>query len=105
MCFFFSQYKIEKQKAEHVEKIWGAQIWHVCVCFFACHILWSRPPAGYPPDGMVKIKPYISVICLLSTHSSVVKYYTICKDYDSMNQHSHPSTTTPPTPTGRGGEP
>ena len=30
------------------------------------------------------------------------RFYIICKDYDSINQHSHPSTTTPPTPTGGG---
>ena len=32
--------------------------------------------------------------------ANTIGFYIICKDYDSINQHSHPSTTTPPTPTG-----
>ena len=34
--------------------------------------------------------------------ANTIRFYIICKDYDSINQHSHPSTTTPPTPTGGG---
>ena len=82
--------------------------------------IWSRPPAGYPPPwygpgrsigpgtwhaftarSLGYLPPFLPLFPhLIEFLANTIGFYTICKDYDSINQHSHPSTTTPPTPTG-----
>ena len=43
---------------------------------------------------------FLYLIEILANLANTTGFYTICINYDSINQHSHPSTTTPPTPTG-----
>ena len=50
---------------------------------------------GYLPSIFAFIPSFSPVPCKYH-----IGFYTICRDHDSINQHSHPSTTTP-----RGGEP
>ena len=54
----------------------------------------TAPSLGYLPP-FLPLFPH-----LIEFLANTIGFYTICKDYDSINQHSHPSTTTPPTPTG-----
>ena len=82
--------------------------------------IWSRPPAGYPPPrygpgrsigpgtwhafaapSLGYLPPFLPLFShLIDFLANTTGFYTICKHYDSINQHSHPSTSTPPAPTG-----
>ena len=93
----------------------------LCLAIYVQYIyIWSRPPAGYPPPwygpgrsiepgtwhaftapSLGYLPPFLPLFPhLIEFLANTIGFYTICKDYDSINQHSHPSTTTPPTPTG-----
>ena len=72
------------------------------------------PSSGQPPHGMIKIKPYMSLIILCCPHTALpyipmfafihhlvefltitFGFYTISNDHDSMKQHSQPQLPTP----------
>ena len=81
-----------------------------CINCFKCDCTAGRPWCG-PPDPLRKAAciPYGSYLSLfphvVKFLANTTQFNTTCKDYDSINQHSHQSTPTTRPQGGVGGKP